>query len=67
MTKHVVTFYQLQDGVPTVGVEREVVQCFTGAVVSQGVRRGHHEKRVGPGTYDRSDKRLPSALTAARP
>ena len=30
-----VTFYQLQDGVPTVGVECEVVQRFTGAVVSE--------------------------------
>ena len=33
--KSVVTFYQLQDGVPTVGVECEVVQRFTGAVVNE--------------------------------
>lgn len=33
--KSVVTFYQLQDGVPTVGVECEVVQRFTGAVISE--------------------------------
>ena len=33
--KSVVTFYQLQDGVPTVGVECEVVEGFTGAVVSE--------------------------------
>lgn len=33
--KSVVTFYQLQNGVPTIRVECEVVQCFTGAVVSE--------------------------------
>lgn len=33
--KSVVTFYQLQDGVPTVRIECEVVQCFAGAVVSE--------------------------------
>lgn len=33
--KSVVTFYQLQNGIPTVGVECEVVQCLTGAVISE--------------------------------
>ena len=33
--KSVVTFYQLQDGVPTVGVECEVVQSFSWSIVSE--------------------------------
>lgn len=33
--KSVVTFYQLQDGMSTVGVEREVVKSFARAVVSK--------------------------------
>lgn len=33
--KSVVTFYQLQNGVPTIRVECEVVQRFSGAVISE--------------------------------